>query len=88
MGRRRRNVDKRFAVAERRNRGRHCRCSGVAIGYNLCLGLFGGTTPLVATYLVTRTADDYAPAYYLIVAALVSFIALLGMTETARKPLS
>lgn len=64
------------------------RCSGVAIGYNLCLGLFGGTTPLVATYLVTRTADDYAPAYYLILAALVSFIALLGMTETARKPLS
>jgi MFS transporter, MHS family, proline/betaine transporter len=29
------------------------RCSASAIGYNLCLGLFGGTTPLVATYLVS-----------------------------------
>lgn len=64
------------------------RCSGVAIGYNLCFGLFGGTTPLIATYLVARTADDFAPAYYLILASLVSFITLLGMPETARKPLT
>lgn len=63
------------------------RCSGVAIGYNLCFGLFGGTTPLIATYLVARTADDFAPAYYLIAVTFVSFIALLGMPETARKPL-
>ena len=35
------------------------RCSGVAIGYNLCFGMFGGTTPLIATYLVARTANDF-----------------------------
>jgi MFS transporter, MHS family, proline/betaine transporter len=64
------------------------RCSGVAIGYNLCFGLFGGTTPLIATYLIARTADDFAPAYYLMAVTLVSFIALLGLPETARKPLS
>jgi MFS transporter, MHS family, proline/betaine transporter len=63
------------------------RCSGVAIGYNLCFGMFGGTTPLIATYLVARTADDFAPAYYLMAVTLVSFIALLGLPETARKPL-
>jgi MFS transporter, MHS family, proline/betaine transporter len=63
------------------------RCSGVALGYNLCFGLFGGTTPLIATYLVARTADDFAPAYYLIAVTIVSFIALLGLPETARKPL-
>jgi MHS family proline/betaine transporter-like MFS transporter len=63
------------------------RCSGVAIGYNVCLRLFGGTTPLIATYLVARTADDFAPAYYLMAVTLVSFIALLGLPETARKPL-
>jgi MHS family proline/betaine transporter-like MFS transporter len=39
------------------------RCSGVAVGYSIRPGLFGGTTPLVATYLVARTADDFAPAY-------------------------
>jgi MFS transporter, MHS family, proline/betaine transporter len=63
------------------------RCSGVAIGYNLCFGLFGGTTPLIATYLVARTADDFAPVYYLVAVTIVSFIALLGLPETARKPL-
>jgi MHS family proline/betaine transporter-like MFS transporter len=63
------------------------RCSGVAIGYNLCFGIFGGTTPLIATYLVARTADDFAPVYYLMAVTIVSFIAMLGVPETARKPL-
>jgi MFS transporter, MHS family, proline/betaine transporter len=63
------------------------RCSASAIGYNLCLGLFGGTTPLVATYLVQRTADDFTPAYYLMATALISLVATLSLPETARKPL-
>ncbi len=63
------------------------RCSASAIGYNICLGLFGGTTPLVATYLVERTADDFAPAYYLMATAVISLIATLSLPETARKPL-
>ena len=63
------------------------RCSASAIGYNICLGLFGGTTPLVATYLVERTADDFAPVYYLMATAVISLIATLSLPETARKPL-
>jgi hypothetical protein len=47
----------------------------------------GGTTPLIVTYLIARTADDLAPAYYLMAVTLVSFIALRGLPETARKPL-
>jgi hypothetical protein len=34
------------------------RCTAVALGYNLCLGLFGGLSPLVATWLVQRTGDE------------------------------
>jgi len=63
------------------------RCSASAIGYNLCLGLFGGTTPLVATYLVQRTADDFAPVYYLMATAVISLIVTIRLPETARKPL-
>ncbi|MEM9630789.1 MAG: MFS transporter [Pseudomonadota bacterium] len=48
------------------------RCSTVALGYNICLALFGGTTPMVATYLVNRTGDDYAPVYYILFAVLLS----------------
>jgi MHS family proline/betaine transporter-like MFS transporter len=35
----------------------------VALGYNLCLGLFGGLSPLVATWLVQRTGNEIAPAF-------------------------
>lgn len=50
----------------------HLRCSVVALGYNTCMAIFGGTTPMIATYLVNRTGDDFAPVYYVIVAVLVS----------------
>ena len=63
------------------------RCSGAALGYNLSLAIFGGTTPLVATYLVARTADDFAPIYYFMAVALLQFIALIGLKEMAGKPL-
>jgi MHS family proline/betaine transporter-like MFS transporter len=63
------------------------RCSTAGIGYNLCLALFGGTTPWVATYLVARTADDFAPAYYIMIAAALAFVATLRMPEMAGKSL-
>ncbi len=59
------------------------RCTGIGIAYNVALGLFGGTAPLVATYLVARTADDFTPAYYLMAAAAISFMSLIGLPETA-----
>lgn len=64
------------------------RCSGSAIGFNLCLGLFGGTTPLIVTYLVARTADDFVPAYVLMIAGALSLVALYRLPETAGKPIS
>ena len=64
------------------------RCTAVALGYNACLGVFGGLSPLVATWLVARTADHLAPAYLIMAAAAISFVAALGMPETYRKPLT
>ncbi|MEM8742016.1 MAG: MFS transporter [Pseudomonadota bacterium] len=55
------------------------RCTTVAMGYNICMALFGGTTPMVATYLVSRTGDDYAPVYYVIVATLLSLPVILRL---------
>jgi len=63
------------------------RCSGVSIAYNLALGLFGGTAPLVATALVARTGDPYTPAWYLIGMAVVSLLVVVRLRETARSPL-
>jgi len=55
------------------------RFSGVAIGYNISLALFGGTAPLVCTWMIARTGDVAAPAYYLMAMALVSLIAVMLM---------
>jgi MHS family proline/betaine transporter-like MFS transporter len=63
------------------------RCTAAGIGYNVCLALFGGATPWVATYLISRTADDFAPAYYAMAVSAIAFIAALRMPETAGRPL-
>jgi len=54
------------------------RFSGIGVGYNVSLAVFGGTAPLVSTWLVARTGDIAAPAYYLIVLGLISLVAVLS----------
>lgn len=51
------------------------------------MALFGGTAPYVATWLVDRTGNDLAPAFYVILAAVVTLGTLLTMRETAARPL-
>jgi MHS family proline/betaine transporter-like MFS transporter len=63
------------------------RSSGYSIGYNLSVAVFGGTAPYVATWLVARTGNDTAPAYYLIAAAVITLLTLFTMRETAARPL-
>lgn len=63
------------------------RATGVAVAFNLCMTLFGGTTPMVATYLIERTRSPMAPAVYLMIAAALSTIAILTLSETAHDPL-
>jgi MFS transporter, MHS family, proline/betaine transporter len=60
------------------------RCTAVALGYNLCYGLFGGLSPLVATWLVARTGDEIAPAFLIMASAAVTFVTLFWFRETYR----
>ena len=64
------------------------RCSAAAISHNICFAVLGGTAPMVATYLIVRTQNDMSPSIYLMAAALVSIIAILSMSETAKAPLA
>lgn len=64
------------------------RCSGVALSHNLCMALFGGTAPMVATFLIERTQNEMAPPLYLMAAALIWAIFTLSLRETARIPLA
>ena len=64
------------------------RCTAIALGYNVTLGLIGGLSPLTATWLVQRTSNDYSPGFMIMAAAAISFLALLAVKETYRTPLS
>lgn len=64
------------------------RYSGLALSYNLAVAICGGTTPLVATWLVNVTGSPLTPAFYLMAAALGTTLAALAMPERAGKPLT
>ncbi len=64
------------------------RYGSLSVGYNLSASLFGGTTPLVITGLISITGNNLMPAYYAMAAALIGIIAVACMKETARQPLT
>ncbi|NUU68320.1 glycine betaine/L-proline transporter ProP [Enterobacteriaceae bacterium BIT-l23] len=66
----------------------HIRYSALAIGFNLSVSLFGGTTPLVTAWLVDTTQNVMMPAYYMMGAGVIGLITVLTLRETAQKPLS
>lgn len=63
------------------------RYGSLSVGYNLSASLFGGTTPLVITALISVTGNNLMPAYYAMGAAVIGVIAVACMKETANKPL-
>jgi len=63
------------------------RYTGLSVSYNISLALFGGTAPLIATWLIKISDNVWAPAFYLVSATLVSLITLVFVRETAKKPL-
>jgi len=63
------------------------RFSGLAVGYNIATAVFGGLSPLVATLLIRLTGWDPAPGLMLAIVALAAVPIVLGLPETARRPL-
>lgn len=61
------------------------RCSTVAMGYNFAMAIFGGTTPIVATYLVSRTGDDFTPVYYVMAATLASLFVIVRLPKLIAR---
>ncbi|MEO0796230.1 MAG: MFS transporter [Verrucomicrobiota bacterium] len=67
------------------------RCTVISVAYNLTLAIFGGTTPMVATWLIASTGNIMTPAYYIMGMAVITIGTLLCIPETAhgdiqRKP--
>ena len=57
------------------------RSSGLSLAYNLAVMIFGGFAPFLVTWLIDRTGDPLAPAYYVIFGCTAGFIASFGVRE-------
>jgi len=60
------------------------RASGMAIGYNIAVTIFGGFAPFICTLLITATGTSLAPSYYLMIVALLSLWALVKSQQNSR----
>jgi MHS family proline/betaine transporter-like MFS transporter len=63
------------------------RYTASAITYNLAYTIFGGTAPLVATWLITTTGNNMSPALYLIVISVMGLIGGMMLPETSKVSL-
>lgn len=63
------------------------RYGALAIGFNVSVSAFGGTTPLVTEALVAATGNDLMPAYYLMMAGAVGVATVAFLREPAGRPL-
>lgn len=63
------------------------RSTGIAIAYNTSVTLFGGAAPALSMIIISYTGDKAGLAYYLMAAALISFIALLFVRDRTGESL-
>ena len=63
------------------------RVTAVSVSYNIPLALLGGTSPMVALWLIGRTGDDLAFAGYISAAVAVSFAVALTVKDRRNEPL-
>lgn len=63
------------------------RCSGLSIGHNISMAIFGGSAPLLATELIQGTQNIAAPAFLLIAASALSLSSLFFIQDKSKETL-
>jgi MHS family proline/betaine transporter-like MFS transporter len=53
------------------------RTTGLSVSYAFGVAIFGGLAPLISTWLILTTGNKLAPAFYLIMAGIISLAALV-----------
>jgi MHS family proline/betaine transporter-like MFS transporter len=54
----------------------HMRTLGLSIGYSFSVAIFGGFAPAINAWLIEATGSNLAPGFYLMLAAVISLLAL------------
>lgn len=63
------------------------RNTAFSVGYNISLGIFGGTVPMVATYLIHKTQWLVSPSLYLSAVSGIVLITVFFIKESYKKDL-
>jgi len=64
------------------------RVSAHAVAFNIGIGIFGGTAPMVAVALMRATTSSMAPAIYLCFAAILATVGVLALRDRSRESLT
>lgn len=64
------------------------RYTGLSLSYNLGLALFGGTCPLLVTWLIQLTGYSVAPAFYMMFFALLTMLLATKVIDKRRLALT
>lgn len=54
----------------------------LSVTFNVSVSIFGGTTPLVSTWLVHQTGNNLAPAWYLTAISIIGFLVILFLFKS------
>jgi MFS transporter, MHS family, proline/betaine transporter len=63
----------------------HVRSTGLGIGYNIAVMVFGGFAPFFVTWLIGITGSAVAPAFYVMFGAAAGLVAALFLKERAGE---
>jgi len=63
------------------------RMTALSLGHVMGFSIFGGSAPLVTSYLIGRTGNIESGGYYMAVCAVISLVAVLTVKETYKKEL-
>ncbi|VVO69142.1 MFS transporter [Pseudomonas fluorescens] len=58
------------------------RSTGIAIAYNIPVAMFGGSAPLISTWLIQWTGDLSSPWYFYVSTGIASIVALLFLRKS------
>ncbi len=63
------------------------RSTWMSSSYALAVAIFGGFAPFSSQWLIDATGSRMAPTAYVMASALISFVVILWLRETAHRPL-
>lgn len=64
------------------------RYSGFALSFNMANAIFGGSASFIATWLISATGSNLAPAWYMVGVSCIALVAMVLSHEHSNKELS